>query len=188
MELRHPDGPFPGGAGDDDLGAEDVADGGEVLGRVGLAERAADRAAVADDRVGDHLLGVVDHREQPPDDVGVEQRRVPGERTDAQDVGVLGDVPQLGDVVDVDEPLGPREPELHHRQQAVPTGDDAGLGPVAFEQLQRVADAGGADVVERSRYLHGGTPFPRTPTLEPWCSGTLSVTRVTVNIAITVRL
>ena len=91
-----------------------------------------------------------------------------GERADAELVGLLGDVPQLGDVVDVDQPLGPREPEFHHRQQAVPAGDDAGLGTVAFEQLERIADAAGADVVERSRYLHGGTPFPRAPTLGPW--------------------
>ena len=38
---------------------EDVADGGEVLGRVRLAERAADGAAVAHDGVGDDPLGVV---------------------------------------------------------------------------------------------------------------------------------
>ena len=38
-------------------------DRGEVLGRVGLAERAADGAAVAHDRVGDDPLGVVEDRE-----------------------------------------------------------------------------------------------------------------------------
>jgi hypothetical protein len=130
----------------------------------------------------------VHDREQPPDDVGREQRRVPGERADPQDVRLLGDVPQLGDVVDVDQPLGPGEPQLHHRQQAVPAGDDAGLGTVAFEQFEHVGDAGGADVVERSRYLHGGTPFPRTPTLEPWWRRSLSPEVGRVNIPITDRL
>ena len=46
------------GAADHDLALDRRADRPQVLGRVGLAQRAADRAAVADDRVGDHLLGV----------------------------------------------------------------------------------------------------------------------------------
>jgi hypothetical protein len=118
----------------------------------------------------------VHDREEPTDDGGLQERRMSGQRTDAEHVGLLGDVPHLRDVVDVDQPLGPGQPQLHHRQQAVPAGDDAGLGAMAFEQFEHVPDAGGADVVEWSRYLHGGTPFPRTPWLEPWCSGTLSGT------------
>ena len=51
------------GAADHDLRLERRADRRQVLGRVGLAERAADRAAVAHDRVGDHLLGVAEERE-----------------------------------------------------------------------------------------------------------------------------
>ena len=39
-------------------------DAREVLGRVGLAERAAERAAVADDRVGEDVLGFVEDREE----------------------------------------------------------------------------------------------------------------------------
>jgi hypothetical protein len=163
VELGHVDDALAGGPGDDDLRPQDVAHGGEVLRRVGLAQRAADRAAIADDGIGDDLLGVVHDREEPPDQVGLQERRVPGERTDAEHVGLLGDVPQLGDVVDVDQPLGPGEPQLHHRQQAVPAGDDAGLGAVAFEQFEHVADAGRADVVERGRYLHGDTPLTDGP-------------------------
>ena len=113
---------------------------------------------------------------------------VPGQRADAQLVAVVGDVPQLGEVVDVDQPLGPGQPELHHRQQAVPAGDDPGLGAVAFEEFERVADAGGAHVVERSRYLHGAPPHRRAPTLGPWWRGALSPVRGRVNILITDRL
>ena len=100
----------------------------------------------------------MDHREQPPDDLGVEQVGVPGQGAYPQPVAVEGDVPQLGEVVDVDDPVGPRQPELHHRQQAVPAGDDAGLGAVALEEFEGVLDAGRPHVVERSRYLHGETP------------------------------
>ena len=115
------------------------ADGGErrrqVLGRVGLAQRAADGAAVAHDRVGDHPLGVDEDREvlgrraATSSSVGVA-----GHRADAQLVAVDADVGQLGEVVDVDEHLGPGQAELHHRQQAVAAGDQPGLGAVPFEQ------------------------------------------------------
>ena len=63
VEVLHPDHALAVGAADHDLALAAAADGREVLGRVGLAERAADRAAVAHDRVGDHLLGVAEERE-----------------------------------------------------------------------------------------------------------------------------
>ena len=43
----------------DDIGAQGGGDRRQVLGRVGLAQRAADRASVADDRVRDDILRVV---------------------------------------------------------------------------------------------------------------------------------
>ena len=46
------------------------------------------------------------------------------------------------------------QPELHHRQQAVPAGDDAGLLAVPLEQFERVLDAGRPRVLEWCRYLH----------------------------------
>ena len=122
------------------------------------------------------------------DDVGGQQVGVPGQGADPQPVAVDGDVPQFGEVVDVDQPLGPGQPELHHRQQAVPAGDDPGLGAVSFEEFEDVVDAGRAHVVERGRYLHGGTPFPRTPTAGALVARSLSVTQVTVNMLITDRL
>ena len=53
----------PPRAADDHPRADRRAHGGQVLGRVGLAQRAADRAAVAHDRVGDHALGVGEDRQ-----------------------------------------------------------------------------------------------------------------------------
>ena len=54
---------------------------------------------------------------------------------------------------------GPGQPQLHHREQAVAAGDEAGLRPVAFEQRQGVVDARGALVLDRRGYLHG-LPLP----------------------------
>ena len=100
------------------------ADGREVLGRVGLAERAADRAAVAHDRVGDHVLGVAEEREVLGEQLGLQQLDVAGHRPDPDLAVLLADVGELVEVVDVDQVLGVREPQLHHRQQAVPARDD----------------------------------------------------------------
>src|SRR5438094_557253 len=50
--------------------------------------------------------------------------------------------------------FGPGQPQLHHRQQAVPPGKKAGLGPVALEQRDGVIDARGALVFDRRGNLH----------------------------------
>ena len=84
--------------------------------------------AVAHDRVGDHVLGVAEHREVLGEQLGPQQVDVAGERADADLVALLADVGELGEVVDVDQVLGVRQPELHHRQQAVAAGDDARSG------------------------------------------------------------
>ena len=47
-----------------------------------------------------------------------------GQRADPDLAALLADVRELREVVDVDQVLGIREPQLHHRQQAVPAGDD----------------------------------------------------------------
>ena len=57
--------------------------------------------------------------------------------------------------------LGPGEPQLHHRQQAVAAGHEPGLRAVALEQRQRVVDAGGALVLEWRGCLHVVPPGPR---------------------------
>ena len=61
---------------------------------------------------------------------------------------------------------GAGEAQLHHRQQAVPAGDEPRLRSVAFEQRQRVIHAGGALVLERRGYLHV-TPSVVSPSVRP---------------------
>ena len=106
----------------------------QVLGRVGLAERAADRPPVAHDGVGDHLLRVVQDREMLARRGRVEQLRVPGQRADPQLAAVDLDIGQLAEPVDVDQGLRLRQPQLHHRDQAVPAGQDPRLGAEPGEQ------------------------------------------------------
>ena len=154
MEVIHRDDALAVRAGDHDARLQRRADGGEVLGGVGLRQRAADRAAVADRGIGDHLLGVDEDREVPGEQLGLEQLAVAGHRPDPDLPVRLPDVGELVEVVDVDQALGVGEPQLHHRQQAVPAGQDAGLGPVALEQLDRVLHAGRPLVLDRPGCLH----------------------------------
>ena len=67
---------------------------------------------------------------------------------------LLADVVEVLKIVDVDEVLWRREPELHHRQETVTAGDQPGLGPEPLQQRERVVDGGRALIFERSRYLH----------------------------------
>ena len=153
----------PSERADDTAGVEGGAHRRQVLGRIGLTERPADGATVADDRIGDHLLGVAEDREGGRQLVGLEQLTVTGHGTDAELVAFDPDVPELVvQIVDVDQVLGRREPQLHHRQEAVASGDEPGLAPEPLQQRDRVIDAGGTFVFERCWHLHG---FP----LLPWC-------------------
>ena len=83
-------------------------DGREILGGIGLAERAADRAAVAHDRVGDHVLGIAEEREALRQQLGLQEVDMPGQRADPDLAALLADVRELREVVDVDQVLGSR--------------------------------------------------------------------------------
>ena len=148
-------------AADDGLGADRRAHRPEVLGRVGLAQRAADRPAVADDGVSDDVLGVGEDRGPLGQQGRFEQFAVAGHGADADlacGPGGRGDHPDVaelaGQSVDVDQVPRGRQPQLHHRQQRVAAGQDPGLGPELAQQLQRVLDAGCALVFKRCRDLH----------------------------------
>ena len=88
--------------------------------------------------------------------VGLQQLAVPGQRADPDPVRLDGDVAQLGvQVVDVDQVLHVGQPQLHHRQQAVPAGDQPGRAAQPVQQPDRLIDAAGSLVLERCGYLHG---------------------------------
>jgi len=79
---------------------------------------------------------------------------MPGHRADDQLVAVDADVVQFGEIVDVDDTFRLGDPQPHHRNQAVPSGDEPGFGPVPFQQGERLVDGMGLGVVNGCRSLH----------------------------------
>ena len=131
--------------------AQRRADRGNVLGRVGLAQRPADGAAIAHQRVGDHPLGVGHDREMLAEQRRREQVTVPRHRADPDLVAVLaGCSSGRSQVVDVDQVLRRGQPQLHHRQQAVPARDHprfgAKLGRAARSPRPRCSPCGSRTV------------------------------------------
>ena len=94
-ELAHRHHPLAAGAAARRTRPGGAPGGREVLGRVGLAQRPADRAAVAHHRVGDHPLGVVQDPVVLADDRGREQLGVAHHRADAQHVAVDPDASEV---------------------------------------------------------------------------------------------
>ena len=85
--------------------------------------------------------------------LGLEQLDVAGERADRDLVALLADVLQLREVVDVDQPRRLREPQLHHRQQRVPAGDDPRVLVLA-QRGERAVQARRPLVLKRCWGLH----------------------------------
>ena len=162
VKVLHRDHPLAAGAADHDLRLHRRADGREVLGRVGLAQRAADRAAVAHDGIGDHVLGVAKQRQVLGEQLGLQQVHVAGQRADPDLVALLPDVGEVRQVVDVDQVRRVREPELHHRQQAVAARDDARLGAELLKRRDRALHARRPLVLEWRGGLQQSSSRPRS--------------------------
>ena len=70
-------------------------------------------------------------------ELGALERDLAGHRPDPQRAVVGADVVELGDPVDVDHELGPREAEVEQRNEALAAGEHGAVGP---EQRQRLVD------------------------------------------------
>ncbi len=126
----------------------------QLGGRVGVGERAADRAAVADLEVADPR----DRQAQQGDGGGgggvLLHGPLAGHGPDLEvAVGALGPL-EGGDAVEVDEVVEAREPQRQQRDQALAAGERLGVVAVLGEQPDGVVDAVGRVVLER-RGLHG---------------------------------
>ena len=71
-----------------------------------------------------------------------------GQRADGDVVAGVADVRQVGESADVDEHARLGEAQLHHRQQAVPAGEELGLVAVLADEADGLLGRSGADVVE----------------------------------------
>ena len=138
------------------LGAHRIADRRQVLGRVGLAERAAERATVADDRVGDHPLGVAEDREEPR-----RARRTPAVAWRVSRADAHARRRRRGcNRARVRSLMSIRYSGLASRsfiigRRLCPPATMPRLAAQSLQQRDRVVDAGGPFVLERGWYLHG---------------------------------
>ena len=134
----------------------------QILGWVGLAQRSTDRSTVAHDRVGNHPLGFAEDRVVLVGNGRFEQLAVPRHRSDPDLVTLDAHIGHV-EIVDVDQVLRSSEPKLHHRQEAVASGDEPGFGPESIQQCNGVVDARRSFVLERRWYLHGIPRSSRFP-------------------------
>jgi hypothetical protein len=87
---------------------------------------------------------------------------VAGEGADFKHPVLLPDVAELAvELVDVYENLGEGQPQLHHRDQAVPPCQKPGLRPVPLQKAYRLVHGVGHLILKLSRHLHKHLPFPR---------------------------
>jgi hypothetical protein len=108
---------------------------------------------------------------------GVGQQRQPGlqhragdevvldrHRADAHGRAAVLDAPQLVDAVQVDQVLGLREAQLHHRQQAVAAGQQLGFAAQAAQQADSLGHRARCVVIEGG-WDHAGLLWRRVPAL-----------------------
>ena len=80
--------------------------------------------------------------------VGCLDVTVAGEGPDGDVVAGVADVGQVGDPADVDQDRGLGQPQLHQRQEAVPTGEELGVLAVLRDEGDGLVGGAGPDVVE----------------------------------------
>jgi len=135
----------------------------EVLRRIGLADRSPDGAPVADDRIGDHSLRIMEDGEQPAGLGSFEHVAVARHSADQELVAVAPEVGELSQIVDVDEDLGPGQAQLHHREKAVTPCRRGGFRTRGARAMSRHPPPDVArSYSDWSWYLHRD-PFPRCP-------------------------
>jgi hypothetical protein len=147
-ELRRRHRPAPAGACHHHLGVERHRHRRQVAGRVGVRDRAAERAAVADRRVGHGLRRLGEQTGVRLDQVGGHDLVVRRHRADDQGVAVLTDAAHLLDPTDVDEDGRVGEPQPQQGDQRLTAREDlavlAGLG----QRRDGLVDRRGPHVVE----------------------------------------
>ena len=161
-QIRHEqvargDHPGPLGAPRGHLAIQRHQDRGQLRGRVGVGDAAADRAAVADLRVAHEPERVPKQRAALGHLRRAFRGALPGEGADAQRAPVVPDVGQRFDPVDVDEIRRPGQPHVHQGDEALPARQHLGVVAVLGEESRPLIDGPGTVVLER-RGLHALPP------------------------------
>nr|CAI0337328.1 hypothetical protein SHINE37_41182 [Rhizobiaceae bacterium] len=95
-----------------------------LRGRIGMADAAAERAAIAHRQMRNMMHGIVQDRDVPVHERIRRRHAVPDRRPDAQTFAVFLDTVEAGDAVDVDQDRGLHQAEIDHRHEALAARDD----------------------------------------------------------------
>ncbi len=158
-ELGGRDAPLVGGIAGDDDGVERNAAGGQLGGRIGEGQRAADGAAVADGGMRDQRHRLGEQRDVLADQRVAAEFRVRGESADADRVAGLRDAAQLSDARDVDQRAGIGQAEGERGEQALPAGEQLGVGAGVAPEMEGVGERRRPDI-SKWRRLHDVVLLP----------------------------
>src|SRR5262245_53659437 len=131
-----------------DVGPDREHDRAPVGLRVGVCERAANRAEVAHDRVGDLRGCRAESAEPAAEQLRALARLVTDERAHAETAVLLCEGVQTGNRVDVDKRPWGRESELHQWDQTLAPGEDLRLAVESVEELTDFLEGRWSEVLE----------------------------------------
>ena len=129
-------------------GIERLHHGRQIVAGIAIGDIAADRPYVANLRIGDLECGLAEDRAFFGKKPRADHLRLGRHRADDEHTCLLPDTLELGDILEIDKVLGCCESQLHHRNEAVASGDHPRFLAKLAEQGHRFADLGRTMVVE----------------------------------------
>src|SRR5215208_2552414 len=154
VKFVYSDSPLLVGATHHDLAAYSRERRRQVLPWVSVSQRATHRAHVSDQRVSDQGLRLAQQRVTLLYEFRLEDVPVPGQRPYLQHPVLVPDVAELVvQIVDVYEHLRHGKPEPHHRDQAVPPGQELRLRSVPLQEAYGLVHGARYLVLKPRRYL-----------------------------------
>src|SRR5690606_4614531 len=163
----------PAGGGDRlHLRVERQCDGRILPGGIGVRDRPAERSAATDLEVSDVRRRPGQQRHRRAHLVVGAAGGIGGAGADRQRAVAALDALELVEPRDVDQVVEERQPQIQHRDQALPAGEHLGLIAELGEQLRRLGQVGRPVVGERCGF-HAAPP-ERRPNTQPSASPTAS--------------
>jgi len=127
--------------------------GGQLGGGIGLSETAPHRAASAKGQVRDMWHGLRHQGRMARHQRGPEHRLLSRERADRKSLRSEVDGVEAGQAGDVHQGRRRGQPHVERGDETLPAGENPGVGSVAFEQMESLAERGGT-VIGEGRGLH----------------------------------